>query len=510
MKTIIINRVSDRKQKDGYSLDAQQKHGRKYAKEHGFTIIKEFTFQETASKQHQRKVFQDIISFIKQHPERLALIAEKSDRIGRNMADKETIQNLYLSGKLVVHLYKERKVYDESTPPSERLFDDVMSAMAKFQANCIGMEALKGMKEKAEQGWIPAKAPLGYVNAQRPDSTGGRRNNIILPDPETSPLVFRIFELRAEQHMSYEGIRLQCLREELVPEGRLTSQATVASVLSNPFYGGRFQWRGDWYDGAHELIVDPIHFRKVQNLFEQSGVSYEKRRGILSRWLRCSCGCLMTYDPKVKTIKGTGEKRVYDYYRCANGKKAHAKLQYISEANILKQMEKAVEEMTISDAMATKLANALSASHKKAREARRQQVMSYKVELEALAEKQQRAFDLLSCETITADEYRTQVDRIEAERQHKTDLMQQANETIDDVHESTAQQILELATQAKSLWVTWSPQEQRQFLERILSNQVVDGLTVRYEMKKPFRTLSEMASSSRWRAWQDSNLRPSP
>jgi hypothetical protein len=32
-----------------------------------------------------------------------------------------------------------------------------------------------------------------------------------------------------------------------------------------------------------------------------------------------------------------------------------------------------------------------------------------------------------------------------------------------------------------------------------LSNWVLDGATVRYELKKPFQKLSEMASSSTWR-----------
>lgn len=46
------------------------------------------------------------------------------------------------------------------------------------------------------------------------------------------------------------------------------------------------------------------------------------------------------------------------------------------------------------------------------------------------------------------------------------------------------------AIQSKSLWKMRSPEERRVFLEIILSNQVLDGATARYEMKKPFRTLS--------------------
>lgn len=40
--------------------------------------------------------------------------------------------------------------------------------------------------------------------------------------------------------------------------------------------------------------------------------------------------------------------------------------------------------------------------------------------------------------------------------------------------------------------------EECDFLEKILSNRVFDYPTVRYEKKKPFQTVSRMASSSNW------------
>ena len=43
----------------------------------------------------------------------------------------------------------------------------------------------------------------------------------------------------------------------------------------------------------------------------------------------------------------------------------------------------------------------------------------------------------------------------------------------------------------------------------LLSNPVLDGVTVRYDLRKPFKVLSEMNENSEWRAMRESNPRPS-
>ena len=50
--------------------------------------------------------------------------------------------------------------------------------------------------------------------------------------------------------------------------------------------------------------------------------------------------------------------------------------------------------------------------------------------------------------------------------------------------------ILELATSAKSLWIRKSAQERKDCLNMILSNPVLEGVNVRYELKKPFAVLA--------------------
>ena len=76
----------------------------------------------------------------------------------------------------------------------------------------------------------------------------------------------------------------------------------------------------------------------------------------------------------------------------------------------------------------------------------------------------------------------------------------------------TAKTVLELARDAKSLWKVKSPKERKEFLSAILSNPVLDGATVRYDLKKPFAVLLKMAANGekeKWCSRRDSNSQPS-
>ncbi len=93
-----------------------------------------------------------------------------------------------------------------------------------------------------------------------------------------------------------------------------------------------------------------------------------------------------------------------------------------------------------------------------------------------------------------------QVKQVREERLRITEQLKHAQLAISDAGMETAKSILELSISAKSLWEKRSPLERRELLNELLSNPVLDGVTVRYEIKKPFRILSEMAESSKWRS----------
>lgn len=150
-KCIIVNRVSSQEQAtDGYSLDAQSEHGKNYAEKKKFKVVKEFTFNESASKIGESRKFNQIIDFIEEFTEVkngsstiLHVVVEKPDRWGRTHTRSEIIHQFIKERRVILHYYRERKVLDHTCSPQEILIDDVMTSLNKYTALNIGREAKK-------------------------------------------------------------------------------------------------------------------------------------------------------------------------------------------------------------------------------------------------------------------------------------------------------------------------------------------------------------------------------
>lgn len=503
MDGILVCRVSDPRQEDTFSLDAQEREGTEYARRHDIHLVQRFVFQETASKAQQRRRFDEILALVYGSSKRLALLAEKHDRLYRNHQSSADVQRLIESGRVEVHFWKLGKVLDKQSDPSEFLVDDVMTSVNQYQARRIGREALKGMSERARQGWLPGKAPLGYRNEER--AVEGKRSgrdgteNVIVPEPTEVAWVRRMFELRAGG-ASFSQVRDQCMAEGLVPAARRATFRPnfVEKVIKNPFYAGRFRFRGAEHEGQHELIIDPELVSRATGVDVRSTGRKRKHDGALVGWLTCStpgCGCRVTYEPKRK-----GE-RTYHYYRCANGRHVHDRLVYVSEEQILDAFAPALDAITLTEARAREVSTLLNRVHHKAAEAKREQLAGFRASLVALEREEDDVYRDLRRGLLDDAGYRRQLARVRAERQGYTVQLEQAQAAVDGAYLVTAQRVLELATRAKSLWVQRSAAERRDFLDRLLSNPQWDGATARWDYKKPWRSLVQISKSSNWCAF---------
>ena len=166
--------------------------------------------------------------------------------------------------ELDVHLVKENDVLSPDSKSHQKLLHGIKVVMAKNYIDNLSEEIEKGMKEKAEQGIYPSRAPVGYINAICGDK------KFIQPDPEAAPLVRRLFELYSTGTYSLleltrlarqEGFATRVKRVK-VPRG------TIAKILNNPVYYGDFTWDGKQYHGTHEPIISRSLFDKVQEVMD--------------------------------------------------------------------------------------------------------------------------------------------------------------------------------------------------------------------------------------------------
>src|SRR5499426_524304 len=199
-EAVIYARVSSKEQeKEGFSIPAQLKLLKEYAAVNGFAVAKEYVDVETA-KQTGRAAFGKMVAYLKAHPSVRVILVEKTDRLYRNLKDWVTVDELDVE----IHFPKEGVVLSRESRSSEKFMHGIKVLMAKNYIDNLSEEARKGMQEKAEQGIWPTVAPLGYRNV-----AGADGKKIIEPDPESAPIISRLFEwYAAGQHSLKEAVRM--------------------------------------------------------------------------------------------------------------------------------------------------------------------------------------------------------------------------------------------------------------------------------------------------------------
>ncbi len=130
---------------------------------------------------------------------------------------------------------------------------------------------------------------------------------------------------------------------------------------------------------------------------------------------------------------------------------------------------------------------------------------AYRVALEDLDKKEDEVYQHLADKVLDEEGYRRQIENIRSRRFEFTELLEKASHKITDATLENVQSTIELAKNAKTLWKQQSAVERRGLLEDILSNQVLDGPIVRYDLEKPFAVLAEMAQKEDWRSLRESN-----
>lgn len=267
---------------------------------------------------------------------------------------------------------------------------------------------------------------------------------------------------------------------------------------------GEFIWRGRRYVGTHEPMLTRETWDAVQGTFngQPALVKIGERNGAFAGFLRCAeCGCQITYDPK------RGPKGVYLYYRCANGKKHHERLTYVTETTIVEGFAPAVASIDLDPGLAKIIFDRLQGTHDSVRSERRIQAGKYRSALDELEGREDKLYDDLRTGRLDEAAYHRQLQRLRDDRHRFTELLEHMNDELDRSYLRSAQRILEIAIQAKTLWNVRSPSAKRELLDAILSNPRLRGESVEYELKKPFQALSEMAEGPDWRARKDSNFR---
>jgi DNA invertase Pin-like site-specific DNA recombinase/ssDNA-binding Zn-finger/Zn-ribbon topoisomerase 1 len=324
---------------EGYSPESesiinQKEYLTRHVMEQGWNLIDIFVDDGFSGTNFDRPAFQRLLKAIEALQINLVITKDLS-RLGRDYIDTGHYVERYFPQHNVRYIALNDGVDTFESNNSNNDMSPFKSVMNDFYARDISKKVRTAMNTKRRNGkFVGAFAPYGYLKSP------SDRNKLMI-DPETAPVVKRIFELYVSQGCGYANIA-HSLNDEKIPspgiykaskhanynnvkvQSGLWTMDTVKSIIGNPTYMGCMTQRKRttvsykvkkiktipkefWLtiEDTHEPIVDKETFTTAQRLValkSRGSTNKSKVVHLLGGLLYCKdCGSRMTYT---RTQKG--------------------------------------------------------------------------------------------------------------------------------------------------------------------------------------------------------------
>ena len=495
-KAIILARVSSKEQEDGYSLEAQLANLQTYAQRKDLNIIRTFRVIESSTKR-QRPEFEQMIEFIGQQPQRIALIVDCVDRLQRSFTHTPVLDALMREDKLEIHFVREGNVLDKDATSSQKLMWNMGVVMAQSYTDQLSDNVKRSVRQKISQGeWI-AKAPLGYLNAV--DSEAG--HNTVILDKERAFLVKKLFTEYATGTVSMHELARRSKNWGLqTPKGNKIHVQTISKILHNPFYFGMMRVKGQLYTHAYPALIDKALFDACEKFYNKPNANTaapatSNHPFALNGLITCALtGFRVSCDLK---------KGKYVYLITRDPKNSAKKL-WIPEKVVMDQIRDVMYSITIPQAVLEPMVDYLRHSHETETQHYQDTVAALQQEAADLTKKLSRLTDCLLDGSITKDIYAQKHDELQNRRLEINQLLER-NIDADGQFKIALSTLLSLSSRIGALFDGSKPEEKRHLIGFVFSNLMLEGSSLRYSLRKPFDLFADLSTCKDWRPLGDSN-----
>lgn len=290
-----------------FSLDAQLKAIREYAKRNGYAILPEHVYVDegiSGRKAEKRPAFMKMVAAAKSKPAPFEVIfVHKIDRFARSREDSVVYKSLLRKECGVKVISITENIEDDKF---SIILEAMLEAMAEYYSINLSEEVKKGMTEKAMRGGLQSTPSFGYTV----------KNNVLVPVEDEAAIIQEVFN----RFISGEGYFpiAKWLNELGVTthRGSRFEHRTVEYIIRNPVYIGKLRWnpagrsRRDYdneniilADGKHEPLIDMetwnLAQRRVAEVKAQwryHGRPTSEHRDWISGLVRCaSCGSTLIF-----------------------------------------------------------------------------------------------------------------------------------------------------------------------------------------------------------------------
>ena len=306
----IYARVSSDAQDVNNSIEAQVAECEQFARTNNMVVVVTFIDEAESGRSDNRPQFQKMVSEAtsKDKPFEVVLVW-KFSRFSRDRVDNAIYKNRLK--KRGVRIISIKEPTDDS--PAGQFMEGVIEEVDAFYSANLSQEVRRGQRKVAERGYYPGnKAPYGYKLEKVQEEDGNALHNIFVEDPDTSPMVRRIFD-EAIAGRTYTDIR-QGLDRDGVPPPEPKSKkdaksekwrdSTLYDIIHNLHYAGFIVWGVQSQSGEppviakgrHESIVSEDEFNLAGRVMASKAptVTHPKQTAsvyMLSRMLQCwRCG----------------------------------------------------------------------------------------------------------------------------------------------------------------------------------------------------------------------------
>ncbi len=339
-----LRKSTDSEDRQIQSIEDQENELKLIRPSGGIKVVK--TFKESQSaKKPGRPLYDDMMKMI-ERGDADGIICWKLNRLSRNPKDGGDIQWLLQQGIIKSIITPAR----EYLPEDNVLMMAVELGIANQFVLDLSKDVKRGMKGKAERGWRPHQAPLGYLN----DQMGEQGRKIIHVDPERFPLVRKMWDFLLAGDYSVPHV-LKIATEEWglrTRRGKELSMSGAYRIFTNPFYYGEFEYGGEIYQGKHQTMVTKEEYDRAQKILGRYGKPRAKHKRLpFNGIIHCAeCGSMVTCDEKIKKVKTTGQTKRYLYHRCTKHKKGAVCNQKPVKYEVLtQQIQQQLSSITISE-----------------------------------------------------------------------------------------------------------------------------------------------------------------
>jgi site-specific DNA recombinase len=459
MKVAIYARVSTEEQaEEGYSIDAQLRECRKWAKNNEHTIAFEYIEEgRSGSTIKKRPQLQELLKDCHEHRFNIVLI-HKLDRLNRNLRDALSVMATLEENDITLVSLNES--FDFSTPIGRMVFK-MMVGFAEFYLDNLKSEIRKGNVEKASQGkWPGHTPPFGYRYS--------KETSTLAIMPSEAEMIRFMYERYAQGNIGY--FQLSQLMHERDPNKRFYKVCFVRDALCNRVYVGdvvlgetqnkkrkTIDKKYRIFEGIHAPIVSRELYSRVAEMrkrrFTGGRSVHESKKGyIFSAILHCKdCGNLL--------YASWNNRLQQPIYMCSSyyqGLPCDSLSRQISQQNMLEVFEAEIAELKIP----TEWQQAIRLNEQAAN-----QVDVYQNTRHRLMVKRKRLTQLYLSERLTEDEFWRQDKQVADE----IAALPSAKITIEEIAHNA-----KIVISLPNIWAKATDSERKDLVRMIFNNIVVD------------------------------------